>query len=132
MFKESSRLISSDKMHLICNVELAAADIPPIADAGSDLSIQLPNDTIILDGSGSFDDLAIVSYEWMAEPGETKSYTLLNGDNVQAQVADLEEGTYTFTLRVTDNVGLTDEDKITVTVEGTESNLISVSLLYFL
>ena len=43
-------------------------NIPPVAHAGPDISIQLPNDVVELDGSESTDDKGIVSYEWKRNP----------------------------------------------------------------
>lgn len=37
---------------------------PPVAHAGGDQSITLPQNTIYLNGSQSSDDLGIVMYEW--------------------------------------------------------------------
>ena len=38
--------------------------IPPTADAGSDVFINLPQNSVILDGKGSHDDFGIASYQW--------------------------------------------------------------------
>ena len=39
--------------------------IPPHANAGGDVNITLPQNTIILNGSGSYDDFGISSYQWV-------------------------------------------------------------------
>ena len=40
-------------------------DYPPKADAGSDVVIHLPQDSVILYGNSSTDDKGIKSYEWI-------------------------------------------------------------------
>ena len=39
--------------------------IPPVASAGPDINITLPQSAVVLDGSGSRDDFGIVSYQWV-------------------------------------------------------------------
>lgn len=42
--------------------------MPPRANAGGDKTIFLPCDVIIMNGSLSSDDIAIVKYEWNRDP----------------------------------------------------------------
>ena len=41
---------------------------PPIANAGPDVTVHLPNRAAELDGSSSYDDHGIVMYEWSRDP----------------------------------------------------------------
>ena len=41
---------------------------PPIANAGPDVVVHLPNRAAALDGSSSYDDHGIVEYEWSRDP----------------------------------------------------------------
>ena len=41
---------------------------PPIANAGPDVVVHLPNRAAELDGSSSYDDHGIVEYEWSRDP----------------------------------------------------------------
>jgi hypothetical protein len=75
---------------------------PPVADAGPDLSIILPVDSVELRGSGTDADGIIVSYRW----------TKLGGPG-------LVQGVYVFGLKVTDDGGLSDHDAVMVTVSAT-------------
>jgi hypothetical protein len=87
----------------------------PVAEAGPGQTVYV-DDTVTLDGSGSFDpDGTIVLYEWDAEGDgiyEWKSSTT----GITTHVYDTV-GTYQATLRVTDNDGLQDTDFAVITVE---------------
>lgn len=88
---------------------------PPVAKAGNDITITLPDNTATLNGSTSFDeDGSIVSYQWAktAGPGATFS----NPNSVSLSLSQLVEGVYTFTLTVTDNKGAQGNDQVTITV----------------
>lgn len=109
-------------------VDAAAAlgstpDNPPVADAGPDQSAYV-NDTVYFDGSGSTDDGEIISYDWNFGDG-----TIGSGSKVEHIYTT--EGTYTVTLAVTDNGGLTDSDTAIVTVtspsEATEVTVKSIT-----
>ncbi len=83
--------------------EIEQANSPPIADAGSDLTGQVSM-PITLDGSGSHDtDGTIVSYVWDFGDGSS-------GSGETATHIYNAQGTYTATLTVTDNNGLTGSD----------------------
>ena len=82
----------------------------PIANAGIDQNITL-GDSLTLDGTASIDDFSnIISYVW----SEGTIPLALNGDITTVNIATA--GTYTITLTVTDDNGLTDTDTITVRV----------------
>ena len=96
---------------------ILAADEPPIADAGEDQTIQLPIDMITLSGLGSSDDVAVVAYQWALTSGDD-SVILEGEDSSELTAYGLQEGEYTFTLTVRDELGQTSSDDVTVTVEG--------------
>ena len=81
---------------------------PPVANAGADKSVLMGN-AVSFDGSGSTDDGTIVSYQWDFSDGSTASGVHVTHSYVAA-------GTYTVTLTVTDNGGLTGTDTAVVTV----------------
>jgi Secretion system C-terminal sorting domain/PKD domain len=88
----------------------------PVARAGNDVTITLPNNAVVLNGSASTDgDGTIVSYGWSKLSGPA-SYNFANATNAITTVNALVQGTYLFTLTVTDNNGATSADTLQITV----------------
>ncbi|MGH2644680.1 MAG: PKD domain-containing protein, partial [Chitinophagaceae bacterium] len=89
---------------------------PPVANAGSNQTITLPVDSLLLDGSASSDsDGTITSYLWAQQSGPS-AYNIVNPDSVWTEVTGLDTGTYIFILTVTDNSGATDSSIVSITV----------------
>jgi subtilisin/minor extracellular protease Epr len=88
---------------------IAEVNDPPIADAGPDQTATI-NEVITFDGSGSTDPEGnIASYAWDFGDGTS-------GTGITVTHAYSTAGTYTVTLTVTDDGGLTDSDTAIVTV----------------
>ena len=99
-------------------VVAAAANLPPIARAGSDQQTTLPKDSIVLNGTASADpDGSIVAYRWTRLSGA--GGTIVQADAGQTLVRGLATGTYRFELQVRDNSGAAATDTVQVTVTGT-------------
>ncbi|OJJ19064.1 hypothetical protein BKI52_19795 [marine bacterium AO1-C] len=95
---------------------LPLPNMPPVANAGVDLSITLPTNTIALDGSASNDDIGIVAYAWSQVSGpNTASFD--DASLVTPTVSGLVMGNYVFRLMVTDGSGASSTDDVTVTVQ---------------
>jgi hypothetical protein len=93
---------------------------PPMAVAGPDQTINLPTDSILLNGSGSYDpDGSITGWQWTKISGPS-SLTIVNPTYSKTQVNNLTEGTYLFELKVTDAGGLIARDTMQVTVSPTQ------------
>ncbi|XP_048204335.1 dyslexia-associated protein KIAA0319 homolog isoform X2 [Perognathus longimembris pacificus] len=83
----------------------SAMDNPPVANAGPNQTIALPQNSITLNGNQSSDDHQIALYEWS-----------LSASSKSKEVA-MQEGEYTFQLMVTDSSGQQSVALVTVIVQ---------------
>ncbi|MBS1919507.1 MAG: hypothetical protein JST17_04560 [Bacteroidetes bacterium] len=101
------------------HIKVDAANItnhPPVSCAGQDQLIILPANSVFLNGSCSTDpNNNITDYLWTKISGPS-SVSFSNGNEVQTQVKNLEEGIYLFQLKVTDAGGLFSLDTVQVSV----------------
>jgi hypothetical protein len=89
---------------------------PPIANAGQDQMLTLPEDSTQLNGKASKDpDGVIVSYNWKVISGTT-SAIIAKTDSVITMFRNLVAGAYSIELKVTDNEGLSSTDTMQVIV----------------
>ncbi|XP_051025321.1 dyslexia-associated protein KIAA0319 homolog [Acomys russatus] len=103
-------------------------DYPPVANAGPNQTITLPQNTITLNGNQSSDDHQIVLYEWSPGPGgESKEMGMQAMQTPYLHLSELQEGEYTFQLMVTDSSGQQSTTLVTVTVQA-ESNQAPVAV----
>jgi dienelactone hydrolase len=93
----------------------------PVANAGSDKNIA-PG-SVALTGSGTDSDGSIASYAWKQISGPNTS-TLSTSTSASLTISNLVDGTYTFRLTVTDNVGITDSDYVKINVSSTYANVL--------
>ncbi|MCM5529388.1 PKD domain-containing protein [Parasegetibacter sp. NRK P23] len=102
-------------------VKITVLPVPnkaPIANAGADVSITLPQNLVVLDGSASYDpDGRIVAYSWAKLTGPSP-FTIYNSNTASPTLPSLLEGTYVFELTVTDDKGAKATDKVTVVVKA--------------
>lgn len=89
---------------------------PPVADAGNDITVKMPQDTVTLDGSKSSDDIEVIRYQWKQTSGE--NVNMQGKDEEKVTVGSLKGGEYVFTLTVFDADGQTDADDVKVIVKG--------------
>jgi hypothetical protein len=113
-------IISYSKPAIVKAPEPVKINLSPKADAGGNMTVQLPlNLVIILDGMKSYDpDGRIVSIGWrqvsgpntlkIASPTSYKSYV----------VGDFQPGLYSFELTVTDDKGESSTDRSNLTVKA--------------
>lgn len=95
-------------------VNLSSANQSPIASAGTDVNLTLPNNSANLIGSGSDADGTIVNYNWIKLSGPP--VTLSNESTAVLTMQDLVTGVYVFRLTVTDDNGAMGSDNVQVTV----------------
>ncbi|MEJ7626695.1 MAG: PKD domain-containing protein [Ferruginibacter sp.] len=104
------------KDSVLINV-IPESNTPPVANAGADQIVQLPQDRVRLDGRASYDQNGtITSYLWTYISGPAGSQ-LFTPSKDTCTVNFTNAGTYIFRLTVTDNGGLTATDDIKVTVQ---------------
>ena len=104
-----------DTMQVTVNATIPVpTNLPPVANAGADTSIYLPDDAITLVGTGTDPDGTIASYSWNIISGA--AHVLTNSNDSIAHLSNLQQGIYEFELTVTDNDGATGKDTIRITV----------------
>jgi len=113
-----ANLFSADTVRIVVtkDVVVPPTNTIPVARAGNDQTIRLPQANVTLDGSLSHDpDGNIKSYFWEQVDGPTAT---LNGQNTGVlQVTNLKEGVSRFRLTITDNNDATNSDEVFITVQ---------------
>jgi hypothetical protein len=89
----------------------------PKASAGADQTITLPTNTVNLIGSGSDSDGTVTAYLWTKTNGPSGG-TITSPNLASTSISNLQQGEYTFQLKVTDNAGATGIDTMHVTVNA--------------
>ena len=90
----------------------------PIARAGSDVVVTLPTNSATLNGYGSYDpDGTITSFNWSKVNGPAQG-SISDASNGGTSITNLAQGVYYIRLLVTDNAGLTADDTVMITVNG--------------
>nr|PZN56885.1 MAG: hypothetical protein DIU61_03220 [Bacteroidota bacterium] len=97
------------------NIEVKEQDFEPVARAGEDIALELPENTVTLKGRGESGNGDIVDYTWVQLDGPTTA-EIQPGNDGQAVVTNLAEGVYRFQLTVVDSKGKKAVDIITVRV----------------
>ncbi|NXT17919.1 K0319 protein, partial [Syrrhaptes paradoxus] len=93
-------------------------DYPPIANAGPNRAVTLPQNSITLNGNQSSDDHEIVSYEWSLSPkSKGKVVTMQGVRTPYLQLSAMQEGDYTFQLTVTDSARQCSTAEVTLVVQ---------------
>ncbi|MBM1105637.1 DUF4038 domain-containing protein [Aurantibacter crassamenti] len=113
-----SRNAVGGERHPIINaieiLEIEAGD-PPIANAGSDQTTTLPNNSLQLTGSGSDPDGGNITYSWSQNSGPSTA-TITGATSATPTISNLQEGSYIFELIVTDDETETTSDTVTISV----------------
>lgn len=92
----------------------------PVADAGSDKSVQLPQAELLLSGNASDEDGNITKFKWEKTSGPSVA---LSGENTaNVKLKELQEGTYIFRFTVTDNDGAGDSDELKLEVKAADDD----------
>jgi hypothetical protein len=97
----------------------------PIDNAGIDQAIQLPIDHSILSGSAEDKDGQVVAYVWSEVSGPNTATIATNGA-ASSPITGLVAGRYVFQLLVTDDMGASGID--TVSINVLPANIVTLSL----
>lgn len=114
---DNSGATGRDTVQVTVNATAPPSNLAPVANAGLDLNITLPTNSVTLSGSGTDADGTIVSYAWAKISGPSQ-FTISAAGQAQTAVGNLTEGVYEFELTVTDNAGATAKDIVRVTVNA--------------
>lgn len=120
---DASNQSSTAKVHVFVK---APTNLPPVANAGQNVTINLPQTWAVLNGSQSTDDIKIVQYLWKLVSGPTV-VNILNANASIANATGMTIGSYSFELSVIDENKNNASDKVTVTV--VQGNISSLPLL---
>lgn len=90
----------------------------PIANAGPDQTIYLPDNIAYLNGESSSDDLGITGYKWriISGPGNAE---ILEENSVRAKIFNMVMGVYEVELTVSDGSNLMASDTVKIYVGST-------------
>ncbi|TGD82878.1 PKD domain-containing protein [Hymenobacter wooponensis] len=107
---------------LYFTVTVPAANMLPTANAGADITLQLPTNQVALLGTGSDSDGTISSYSWAQITGPNNA-TGMPASTQNVVVSGLVAGIYQFRLTVTDDKNGQKTDDVLVTVNAATSVL---------
>ncbi|MEJ0106386.1 MAG: PKD domain-containing protein [Bacteroidota bacterium] len=113
--KDNSNATAADSVIITVN---AASNKPPVANAGANQTITLPNNSVTLNGAASSDaDGTITSYTWSKISGPAQG-SIANTTSSSTSATNLVQGTYVFKLIVKDNSNATSADSVIITVNA--------------
>jgi hypothetical protein len=113
---DNSGATDVDTVSITVNPAPLPPNVSPLANAGNDITISLPTNSVQLSGTASSDpDGGIVSYSWNRVSGPT-GMSIANATSVTPTIVGLVVGDYVIRLTVTDNDGATDTDEVTIHV----------------
>lgn len=91
----------------------------PVANAGNDVTINLPVTVVQLNGLGSTDGNGFIAqWNWSQVSGPTTA-VISSPNYAVTQVSGLSQGTYQFQLKITNNTGIVSTDVVVITVNST-------------
>lgn len=108
---------SYDTVNITVTTAVPQENKAPEANAGKDVTIYLPQNTVQLDGSLSKDDKGIETYFWKIISGPDGA-KISDPSAVKTELNSLTEGEYVIELEIKDKEGLSAKARITIKVVG--------------
>ncbi|KAJ8910157.1 hypothetical protein NQ315_007486 [Exocentrus adspersus] len=114
---DDNKNIASDKLYITVNQN---KNQKPTANAGEDFTVELPRNVVILNGSNSKDDWAIVNWKWSRDENSLAIGNIAEktDESPILIITDITAGKYIFNLTVFDEQGLSDTDSVTFIVKN--------------
>lgn len=101
---------------VLVSVSPEVVKLIPIAKAGADIQVRMPEPSIKLNGTDSYDpDGSIESFSWVKVSGPG-GVTIINSTGATPSIMGVSAGEYVFRLTIKDNDGLAASDVVNVTV----------------
>jgi gliding motility-associated-like protein len=110
---DNAGLVGQDEVIVFVSIGGGSQAAPPVAYAGKDTTMIMPNNSLTIIGEGIDSDGQIESYSWEQISGPTATMNKI--DNV-LELIELDPGEYAFELTVTDSDTLSATDQVLVTV----------------
>ncbi|MCO5286625.1 MAG: PKD domain-containing protein [Chitinophagaceae bacterium] len=98
-------------------VKIVEFNKAPIANAGTEQIITLPDDKVTLVGSGTDEDGEVVAYEWTKSSWPV-AHRIVSPNSRVTEVTGLSEGTFIIQLKVTDNKGASGTSSVRIIVKA--------------
>ena len=111
----TDNLGSTASADVTVTVKPAGSNQPPVVDAGVPVTISLPLNSVVVNGSVSDTDGSIASLIWTQQAGPTTA-TLSGINTTTLNVQDLSAGTYTLRVTAVDNEGASAFSEMTIDV----------------
>ncbi|CAG2112878.1 unnamed protein product, partial [Medioppia subpectinata] len=110
---------------------IQAKNSPPVANGGGDRTVTLPISQVILNGSQSYDDVEIVSYEWRRTQESLAFGDILDNSSYSAvlRLTNLIPGRYLFRLTVTDSQGSQASEVVSLIVKPSHDMMDEIELI---
>lgn len=96
----------------------------PVANAGESKNLTLPQNNVVVTGTGTDPDGSIVAYLWSQVEGPAETI-IVNPGAPSTLIKGFQQGQYIFQLMVTDNQGATGVDTMKVTVTAPASTTVT-------
>ena len=118
---DNGGLTAKDTVQIIVD-PVVTMNHAPLANAGADILVTLPNNTVILNGTGSSDpENNITNYDWSQITGPGSS-NIAKANTAKPEITNLVAGVYQLELKVTDAGGLSSKDTMQVIVKPSSAN----------